>query len=441
MAIVVELVAIALLVLVNGVLAMSELAVVSARKARLQEAANHGSASAQAALVLANAPTRFLSTVQVGITLVGVLAGAFGGATLAKNLGDAVANISWLAPYSDAIGLGIVVSLITYLSLVVGELVPKQIALRNPERVAILVARPMQGLAWVASPVVRLLSRSTNLLLRALRLPPRNDPPVTEEEIRLLMAEGAEAGVFKLDEQDMVESVFRLDDRRVSALMTPHTEMAWINSEDDAEDIVRLLETTPHAYYPVCEGAIDKPLGIVQAKTLLLIRLKGEPFDLPRQVRPVRFVPENASASRLLDIFRHGGDHAALVIDEYGGIQGLITKHDLLEAIVGDMPAVEDGEQPDAVQRQDGSWLLDGLMPVDDVKDLLAIDCLPGDEQGEYETLAGFVMSRLGAIPRTGELVRWAGWRFEVVDMDGRRVDKILVEVDSEPAAEDSPGC
>lgn len=430
--IILETLAICFLVVLNGIFAMSELAVMAARKARLRELSNSGSHTARVALDLAESPDRFLSTVQIGITLVGVLAGAFGGATLARVLGDRLGEIEPLARYSQALGLGLVVAAITYLSLVVGELVPKRLALQNPERVASLVALPMHWLSMLAFPLVRFLSLSTNLLLGVLGIEQADDRPVSEEEIRIMIEEGTQAGVFRLDEQDMVESVFRLDDQRINALMTPHTEIVWLEVDDTPEQIRDKIASSGHSRFPVCHEGLDHVLGIVRTQHLLADCLAGRPFDLLAHISEPRFVPETVTASRIVDLFRRSDDHLILVIDEHGSIQGLITEHDVLEAIVGDIPSWGETVEPAAVRRPDGSWLLDGLMNIDQVKELLGIANLPDKDRGQYQTLGGFIMSRLGVIPSVGACFRWGGFRFEVVDMDGRRVDKVLASPDSQ---------
>lgn len=435
--ILIEITVILALVIVNGLFAMSELAVVSARKARLQDRANRGSRGARAALTLAAAPDRFLSTVQIGITLVGVLAGAFGGQTIARLIGAELRQIEALAPYSDAIGLALVVLAITYLSLVIGELVPKRIALQNPEGIAAAVAGPMMHLSRLAGPLVRLLSTSTTLVVRLLGLRATGEAPVTEEEIRIMIEEGTEAGVFLSSEQDMVASVFRLDERHVSALMTPHTELVWLDVQDSPETIRAKLSGSHHAVLPVGRGSLDNLVGIVHSNDLVAQLLGGEPLNLEKIARPARFVPETTSVTRLVEQLRGSPEHSVLVIDEHGGIQGLVTEHDILETIVGDLPSLSELRHPQAVQREDGSWLLDGLMTIDEAREILHFGPLPGEERGAFETLGGFVMDRLGAIPETGAHFHWGPYRFEVVDMDGRRVDKILVS--TAPPAESTP--
>lgn len=416
-----------LLILLNGVFAMSEMAVVSARKARLQEQANHGNGGARAALALANSPDRFLSTVQIGITLVGVLSGAFGGQTIATMITEAAERSSTLAPYSSAIGLGTVVLVITYLTLVLGELLPKRIALQNPEGIAAMVAEPMSFLSKLAGPLVHLLSASTRFVGRVIGLQPRTERPVTEEEIRILIEQGTEAGVFNEREQDMVESVFRLDDLHISTLMTPHTEIVWLDINDSPEEIRAKLSACEYSSVPVVRGSLDHLVGIVRANDLVAQILASEPLDLEKLARPVLFVPETTTVSRLVELFRNSAEHSALVIDEHGGVQGLVTEHDILEAIVGDLPSAQDLSQPQAVQREDGSWLLDGLMTLDEVRDVLDIGPVPGEERGTFETLGGFVMDQLGEVPIPGAHFTWGKYRFEVLDMDERRVDKLLV--------------
>lgn len=422
-----EILVIALLILLNGVFAMSELAVVSARKARLQEMAQKGSIAARNALELANAPNHFLSTVQVGITLIGVTSGAFGGAALASELAGVLDEIDPLAPYADALSFGLIVALITYASLVIGELVPKRLALHSPERIASIIAAPMQALSTLAFPIVRLLSLSTNAVIRMLGVQPNNAPPVTEEEIRIMLEEGTEAGVFGLNEQDMVESVFRLDDRNIGALMTPHTDLAWLDVNDSRETIREKITRHRFSHLPVCEGSLDRLLGIVRTKDLVIACLRDEPINLRELMREPVFMPENAPASVVVERFRSSEDHVVIAIDEYGGIQGILTEHDILEAIVGDIPSRGEDSEPEVIVRDDGTWLVDGMMRIDEAKELLEINQLPGESRGGYQTLGGFVMQQLGEIPNSGQSFTWDDFIFEVVDMDGYRVDKVLV--------------
>jgi putative hemolysin len=416
-----------LLILLNGIFAMSEIAVVSARKTRLRQWAEEGNAKARAALELANNPNQFLATIQIGITLVGILAGAFGGATIAKGLSVILNDISWLAPYSHPLSLALVVVVIAYLSLIVGELVPKRLALNNPERLAMAIAAPMQVLSRVAYPAVHLLGLSTELLLRALGMRPSTEPLVTEEEIRALIEQGTQAGMFEEAEQEMVERVFRLGDRRVSAVMTPRTEIVWLDREASALEIRRTITESVHSRFLVADGSLDNVLGVVHAKDLLAHILGEQVVNLEATLQQPLYVPESMRALKVLELFKQSGTHIALVIDEYGGIQGLVTPSDILEAIVGDLPEAGEQVEPLAVQREDGSWLLDGMLPVDEFKDLFDLGELPGEDQGIYQTLAGFVVMQLGRIPAATDYFVWEELKIEVVDMDGNRVDKVLV--------------
>jgi putative hemolysin len=422
-----EVIVIFLLIIANGLFAMSEIAVISARKVRLEQWANEGDARAGVALELANAPNRFLSTVQVGITLVSTLAGAFGGATIAEQMAVRLETIAFLAPYSHAISLGLVVLGITYFSLVIGELVPKRLALNNPERIASAFGVPMRSLSVIASPVVHLLGLSTDLVLRVLGVRPSGEPPITEEEIKVLIEQGTRAGMFDEAEQDMVERVFRLGDRRVSALMTPRTKIIWLNLEDSAEEIQAKITESIYSRFPVYQGSRDNVLGMIHVKDLFDRGLGCRPLDLQEVLQHPVFVPESMRALKVLELFKQSGTPIALVIDEYGHIQGLVTLNDVLEALVGDIPTVDELTEPQAVQREDGSWLLDGMLPVDEFKEIFAVAKLPGEETEEYQTLGGFVMLYMERIPMAGDHFAWGGLRFEVVDMDGNRVDKVLV--------------
>lgn len=414
-----------LLTIANGIFSMSEIAIISARKARLQQWVNEGNAKAQAALELADSPNRLLSTVQIGITLIGILAGVLGGATIAEELSARLIFIPLLAPYSEAIALGIVVLGITYLTLVIGELVPKRIALHNPERIACTVAAPMRMLSRIASPAVHLLSISTDTVLRVLGIRPVAEPPVTEEEINILIEQGMKAGTFEKAERDMVEHVFRLGDLRAGALMTPRTEIVWLDIDDSPEETRRKIADSGHSRFPVGQGSLDNILGIVQIKDMLGRNMEGKSPDLRASLRRPLFVPESTHALKVLELFKQSGIHISLVVDEYGSVQGLATLKDILEQIVGDIPSIEELEEPLAVQREDGSWLLDGMLLVDDFKEIFSIKELPGE--GIYQTLGGFVLMHMGRIPAVGSHFEWSGLRFEVVDMDKNRIDKVLV--------------
>jgi len=416
------------LIIANGLFAMAEIAIVTARKARLQQQADDGDSRARIALELANSPSRFLSTVQIGITLIGILAGAFGGATIADKLTPRLNLIPWIAPHGAAVGLVIVVLGITYLSLIIGELVPKQIALNNAERISAAVAPVMRILSWLASPLVHLLSLSSQLVLRVSGVKPSKDSAVTEEEIKLMIQQGTQEGVFEPTEQEMVERVFRLGDRTVNALMTPRPDVVWLDPQDPPEDIQRKITTNSHTHYPVAEGQIDNIIGLVNTKDLLSQNLSCQPIDLRSVLRPAIFVPETMSALEVLESFKKLRSHAAFIIDEHGGFQGLVTTSDLLEAIVGDIPMPDEVEEAEIIQREDGSWLVDGKVPADELKELLQVDQLPFEEENLYQTLGGLVMAYLGRVPSSGENFEWGGFQFEVVDMDGHRVDKVMIQ-------------
>lgn len=410
-----------LLIILNGAFALSEIAVVSSRKVRLQQRANEGDRGARTALELAENPNIFISTTQIGMTLIGVLAGAFGGATIADALALQFEKIEMLAPYAHSLGLGIVVVLITVFTLILGELVPKRLALHDPERIAAVVAGPMRLLSRIFSPVVRLMSGTTDVILRLMGVEPNGDPPVTEEELQVLLDQGTQAGVFEEAEQDMVEGVFSLSDRRVNSLMTPRTEIAWIDISDSMEAIRATLAESPYSRFPVCHDELDNVLGVIKARDLLMANLNSEKLNLKAHLRPVVYIPETAFASRALEMFKQGKPELMLAIDEFGGVQGLLTLTDILEEIVG---GIEIGE-PQATQRQDGSWLLDGMLAAEDFKEIFDLRDLPDEE--EYETLGGFVMIHLGRIPQAGDHFEWNDLRLEVMDMDGKRVDKVLV--------------
>ncbi len=426
----IEILFIVLLILLNGLFAMSEMAVVSSRKARLQQRANEGDDNARAALDLANAPNDLLSTVQVGITLIGILAGAFGGATIAEELALALHTLPLplLTPYADAIALGVVVLVITFFSLIIGELVPKRLALNHPERIAAFVAKPMRMLAIMSTPVVRLLGFSTDLVLGMLRMRASTEPPITEEEIKVLMEQGTRAGMFEEAEQDMVERVFSLGNRRINTIMTPRTQVAWLDFDDPLHETLLKMTASVHSRFPVGQGTLDNFLGIVHVKDLMLHSLAGKPMDLKSALHHPLFVPESMHILKVLELFKKSGTHIGMVVDEYGDIHGLITLNDVLEAIVGGMPSIAESEEPLAVQRSDGSWLVDGMMPVDEFRERMDIvGTLPGEESRHYHTLGGFVMTYLGRVPATADRFEWGDMHFEVMDMDGNRVDKILV--------------
>ena len=416
-----------LLIVANGLFAMSEIAIVAARKARLQQLADKGNRGARIALELSNSPNRFLSTAQMGITLIGILAGAFGSATLADKLADVLGRFPIIAPHEHAISILIVVLGIAYCSLVIGELVPKRLGLDHAERIASAVGPVMKGLAWVAHPVVHLLSLSTDFVLRLLGIRHRPQAPVTEEELRLMIRLGTQAGVFEPYEQLMMERVLKLGDRPVSAIMTPRLDVVWIDPEEPPETILRKVMESGYSQFPVASGNLENVLGIVSGKALLSQKLTGRALDPRSILRQALFVPASSSALRVLEQFKENRSHAGLVINEYGGFEGIVTLADILEAISGDIPLPYEEEEPEVVQRDDGSWLLDGMLLLDELKELLKIRDLPFDEDGSYQTVGGLVTAVLGRIPAAGDHFEWNGFRFEVADMDGRRVDKVIV--------------
>ncbi|MFM1746785.1 MAG: hypothetical protein RLZZ188_451 [Verrucomicrobiota bacterium] len=422
-----EILIIFLLLVANGVFAMAEIAVVSSRKARLKKLAEEGSADARSALALAQSPDRFLSTVQIGITLVGILAGAFGGATLSEKLAAVITGVPPLAPYAMPIAIFVVVGAITYFSLIIGELVPKRVALSNPEGRAMLIAKPMTGLSRLASPFVWFLTISTNLVLKAFGLGKEVEAPPSEEEVTHMIEQGASAGVFHKAERAMVEGVLRLDERPVTEIMTRRTKIVWLNVADSEEVNWRKIVASGHSQFPVYEGTRDHVLGMVSVKALWANAAAGVPNSIRNHLVSPLFVPTSVNAIQLLESFKKTGKHLALVTDEFGSVQGLVTLIDVMEAIVGDLPEPGDRRPPDAIQREDGSWLVDGSMAVEEFRTRFALPALPGEEDEDFETVGGFMLDRLGHIPQAGEHFIWNGWRFEVVDMDRHRVDKVLV--------------
>ncbi|HEY2385253.1 MAG TPA: hemolysin family protein [Terriglobia bacterium] len=416
-----------LLILLNGVFVMAEMAVVSARKPRLQQFANEGSRGAQTALNLATHPDRFLATTQIGITLIAILTGAVGERTLTERLSLKLERFPQLQSYSGTVAFAVVVVGITYISLVVGELLPKRFALHNPERIASAMSGLTSFMSRLCAPLVWLINGSTNLIIGILGLQPSADPPVTEEEIKVMMEQGTEAGVFEEAEHDIVKSIFKLGDRAVSALMKPRREVVWLDTEDPFPENQKKLASSLYSRFPVAHGSLDNVLGVVQTKDLLTRCLAGSKMDFKGNLRTPLFVPENLPALRLLEMFKKSRTHMALVVDEYGGIEGLITLNDILEDLVGDVAGVDLPEERQIVKRPDGSLLLDGKLQIDDLKEALQIPELPSEESGSYQTLGGLVMLQVGRVPVTGDNFEIDGLRFEVVDMDGKRVDKVLV--------------
>jgi putative hemolysin len=428
---VVNLLIVLLLLLANAVFVMSEMAIVSARKIRLQQAANQGNRGARVALKLANNPGHFLAAVQIGITLITILSGALGEKTLSEIIKQGLVQVG-LKTGTEGIASVLAVILITYLALIVSELVPKRLALNAPEAIAGTMAPPMSFIAKVAAPFVYLLTLSTELTLKVMGIRPSDEPQVTEEEIKVLIEQGTEAGMFEQAEEDIMKRVFQLGDRRVSSIMTPRLEIICLDLDDEDADILRVLQEESHARFPVCQDGLDNLKGIVHVYDLLRESLDGKPFDLVKSLQPPMFVPESTRALKVLEQFKQTSNQMAFVVDEYGVIQGLVTLTDILQALVGDLPSQEDLEEPQAVLRDDGSWLFDGMLPIYQFKEMLELDDveLPGEQRGNYQTLGGFVVMHLGRIPNAADYFEWGGYRFEVMDMDGNRVDKVLVLVE-----------
>jgi putative hemolysin len=416
------------LILLNGVLAMSEIAVVSSRRSRLQKLADDGSPGALSALQLNSDPSAFLSTVQVGITTVGILSGAIGESTLADPLTACLAQFAPLAPFARGLALTVVVIGLTYFSVVVGELVPKRLALFAPETIAALIAAPMNLLARVTRPLVWLLSTSSSLILHLFGARDREEPPVTNDEINVLMEQGAEAGVFHESEQVIVSNVLRLDEQRIGAIMTHRNDIFVLDLDAPETEIRDRLAESPYTRVVVCRDGLDHIVGILRTADLLKLALTGEKLDVEPFLRPPLYVPEGVTTTHLLENFRKARQQCALIVDEYGELQGLVTLTDVLTAIVGELPSSDVGEEKDVVERSDGSWLIDGSVAIERLKSVLKIETdLPGEDENAFNTLGGLVMFVLGRIPTITDQFETAGCRFEVVDMDKNRVDKVLL--------------
>ncbi|WP_370574716.1 hemolysin family protein [Methanomethylovorans sp.] len=422
-----EIVAVIVLIVINGIFAMSEFALVSAKKARLKQLAEEGDTGAVAALELSHKLTPFLSTIQVGITLIGILAGAFGGATVAEGLEVYLRDFPALAPYSNVISITLVVVVITYLTLIFGELVPKQLALNKPEAIASRISKPMLILSTIARPLVFILSISTEAVLRIMRVQKINGPSVTEEEIKIMFEEGTEAGVFEMAELSMIEGVLEIGDLRVEALMKHRTDIIALDLNDNVNDNLQKMILSGRSYFPAYEEDMDNIVGMVSVKDILAKIVESGIVDVRATVMKPLFVPEAISVLKLLELFKKTGVHIALIADEYGGIHGLITLHDILEAIVGDVRSLGEPVEMSVVVREDGSWLIDGDTPIEKLKDILSVDSFPKEEQGFYRTIAGLIMFLLQRIPKTGDHIEFNGLHYEVVDMDGNKIDKVLV--------------
>ena len=418
------------LVLLNGAFAMSEIALVTARRARLAKLAEDGDGAAVVAIKLHDEPTRFLSTIQIGITSIGILNGIVGEAVLAAPLALRLQRLGVDTEVSQFVSTGLVVIVITYVSIVIGELVPKRIGQFNPEDIARMVARPMQFLALLTRPFVRLLSFSTDTILRLLGQREQEGQGVTEEEIHAMLIEGSESGVIEQHEHDMVRNVFRLDDRQIGSLMIPRADIVYLDIARPLAENLAWVADTEHSRFPVCRGGLDEVLGIVTAKQLFIQQLRGSLTDLAAHAQPAVFVPETLTGMDLLEHFRASGTQIVLVVDEYGEVQGMVTLQDVLEAVTGEFKP-KNQEDAWAVQREDGSWLLDGLIPIPELKDKLALKSVPEEDKERYHTLSGLMMLLLERLPQTGDVTHWEGWRLEIVDLDGKRVDKVLASFTS----------
>jgi len=414
------------LILLNAIFAMSEMAITSSRKARLQVMAETGDHGAKAAMDLHENPTKFLSVVQVGITSIGILNGIVGDAAFSAPFARWLQDTFPLSQRaSELSATGMVVVSITFITIIFGELVPKRFGLMYPESVARIVARPMEWLSLITRPFVKLLSWCTEGTLRLFGIRGGPDRSVTEEEIAASLEEGLDAGVIEAQEHQMVRNVFRLDDRQVGSMMIPRAEIVWLDVNASPEELLRIVGSDEHSRYPVCRGGLGDVLGVISAQSLLQQVMQGRPISLSENLLPSVFVPETLSGMELLEHFRASSAQLVFVVDEYGEVQGMITVRDVLEAITGEFttPTADDSW---AVRRADGSWLFDGLIPVPELKDRLDLKELPEEDRGRYNTLAGMIMLLLGRLPRTADSVEWEGWRFEVVDLDGKRVDKVL---------------
>jgi putative hemolysin len=421
-----EIIIILALTVLNGIFSMSEIAVVSARKIKLESAAKRGNKSAKQALQLINSPNQFLSTVQIGITLIGILLGIFGGEKLTDDFQTFLNQFDFLKAYSRPLAVGGVLVMITFISLVVGELVPKRIGLTNPEGIAKVVAFPMLILSKVTAPFVWLLTHTSDLLLKILQVKPSADSKVTEEEIKAIIQEGTEGGEVQEIEQEIVERVFHLGDRKVSSLMTHRTQLVWLDIEDTVEEIRHKITNEIHSIYPLCKGSVDEVIGVVMMKDLFLQVMQNQPINLATIKKPIQYIPENSTAYKVLERFQENRQHYGIVTDEYGAMQGIITLNDLVDALVGDVSDTVYDDELSIVQREDGSYIIDGQVPFYDFLSYFERSDLYNEDES-FNTLGGLVLEKLGHIPKSGEQIHWYNFTIEVLDMDGARIDKVMV--------------
>ncbi|MGE5432227.1 MAG: hemolysin family protein [Syntrophomonadaceae bacterium] len=427
-----ELIIILILIIANGLFAMSEIAVVSSRKSRLEHLARKGSLRSKTALDLANSPSKFLSTVQVGVTTISVITGAVSGATLGKRLAVNLAEVPFLKEYADILGYTLVVAGITFVTLVVGELVPKRIGMNNPEKIALKVSGLMKTLSRIGTPLVAVLSYSTDFILKVLKIRPPSEPNVTEEEIRMLIHQGSKSGVIEKAEQDILEAVFRLGDKRVEAVMTPRTKIVWLDINAPVGENKKIILESRFSHFPVCDENLDNLKGVISIKDLYYFHVQEQQYDIRTHLSEPLFIPEGTRALKLLDRFKESGKYIAIVIDEYGGVEGLITITDLVEEVLGELSR-QSNEKPYAKRRDDGSWLVDGMIPIDEFKRIFRLEILPGEEEDDFQTIGGFIMLKMERVPKEGEKLESAGLQFEILDMDGNRVDKVLVTGQKKP--------
>ena len=419
-----------IIILLSGCFVMAEIAMVSARKAKLQNLAKTGNKRAKLVLKLGADPNKFLSTIQVGITLLTIFASAFGGSEFAGPLAAYFKTIPSLARYSETLGLVSIVLITTYLSLVLGELVPKAIGLNKPESIAMATAPAMNVFSKVIAPIGNFLSASTRLITKLFGLKPSEEPPITEEEIKTLIDQGTQHGVFEESEKDIVKGVFRLSDRKTSTIMTLRTDIEWLDITDTEEQIRQVIIDKFFYSFPVCNGELDEILGVVYTKDVLEHYFANRNFNLQASIKEPLYIHENLSALDLIENFKTSQVHTAIVLDEFGSIQGLVTTHDIMESIVGDMPSNEADSEKSVVQRDDGSLLIDGILPIDELKENLQIHSeLPGEDEGHFQTLGGFIITQIGKIPKAGDKFQYGNFIFEIMDMDGNRVDKVLVSL------------
>lgn len=428
MAITLEIFIIIVLIILNGLFSMAEFALVSVRKVRLQQMAERGEKRADTALSLSEDPNTFLSTIQIGITLVGILAGAFGGAAIAKEIEGSFTIIPVLEPYAGIISLFVVVLIITYFTLVFGEIIPKRVGLVYPEQISVIAAGPIIIISKIFGPINKLASLTTDAVLWIFNSHSPQDPVVTEEDITSLLEEGTQAGVFNEAEQELVESAFRFGDREVVTLMAPRPEVVYLDLEDSFEENKEKILASGHTRYPICQGGLDSVMGVISIRDLWSQMASGNEPNLKLLLQEALVIPEHITALRLLELFRTAKTPLAIIMDEYGSVAGIITLHDLLEAIVGDLSTVDQpDEEPGIIEREDGSWFIDGMVPAEELRELLGLKSLPEEDEGVYRTAAGFVMAELGKIPIPGDHFIMDGIKFEVADMDKRRIDKIIV--------------